>query len=98
MRLPASYRSKGRKCLFLTVIDPPPANLSERAPLNGRFLVDFVQNSPFWLREFMRLGGGEISSRVRRKGRVALQALVAKNPLRIKRQWHAGDRCHRSGR
>lgn len=68
-------RAQGEEVPILTVIDPPPANFNERPPLNGRFLVDFVQNSPYWLREFMRLGGDEISSRVRRKGRVALRAL-----------------------
>jgi thioesterase domain-containing protein len=63
---------------ILSIIDPPPANLSERALLNGRFFVDFLRNSPYWLREFMRLGGSEISSRVRRKARVAVRALWQK--------------------
>jgi thioesterase domain-containing protein/aryl carrier-like protein len=71
-------KEQGEEVPILTVIDPPPANLSERAPLSGRFLIDFVKNGPLWLREFMRLGGGEISSRVRRKGRVALSALWQK--------------------
>lgn len=71
-------QAAGEVVPILTVIDPPPASLSERAPLNGRFLVDFVLNSPYWLREFMRLGGGEIASRVRRKGRVALHTLWQK--------------------
>ena len=71
-------QAQGETVPILTVIDPPPANLSERAPLNGRFVIDFVQNSPYWLREFMRLGAGEITSRVRRKGRVALQTLWRK--------------------
>ena len=71
-------QAAGEEVPVLTVIDPPPANFNERAPINGRFIVDFVQNSPYWLREFMRLGGGEISSRVRRKGRVALRSLWQK--------------------
>jgi thioesterase domain-containing protein len=71
-------QEQGEEVPILTVIDPPPANFNERAPLNGRFIIDFVQNGPYWLREFMRLGGGEISSRVRRKGRVALRALWQK--------------------
>lgn len=71
-------KEQGEEVPILTVIDPPPANLSERAPLNGRFLIDFMQNSPYWLREFMRLGGGEISSRMRRKGRIAIRALWQK--------------------
>lgn len=71
-------QAQGEEVPILTVIDPPPANLSERAPLSGRFLIDFTRNSPLWLREFMRLGGSEISSRVRRKGRVALQTLWQK--------------------
>ena len=71
-------QAAGEEVPILTVIDPPPADLSERAPLNGRFLVNFVQNSPYWLREFMRLGGGEIFSRVRRKGRVAFRNLWQK--------------------
>ncbi|WP_420643168.1 condensation domain-containing protein [Candidatus Leptofilum sp.] len=71
-------QAAGEEVPILTVIDPPPADLSERAPLNGRFLINFVHNTPSWLREFMRLGGGEIYSRVRRKGRVALRALWQK--------------------
>ncbi|WP_420630858.1 condensation domain-containing protein [Candidatus Leptofilum sp.] len=71
-------QAAGEEVPILTVIDPPPADLSERAPLNGRFLIDFVRNSPYWLREFMRLGGGEIASRIRRKGRVALRSLWQK--------------------
>ena len=71
-------QAQGEAVPILTVIDPPPANFNERAPLNGRFIIDFVQNSPYWLREFMRLGGTEISSRVRRKGRVALRSLWQK--------------------
>jgi thioesterase domain-containing protein/acyl carrier protein len=71
-------QAQGEEVPILTVIDPPPANFNERVPLNGRFIIDFVQNSPYWLREFMRLGGGEISSRVRRKGRVALRSLWQK--------------------
>ena len=71
-------KAQGEEVPILTVIDPPPANLSERAPLNGRFVINFAQNSPYWLREFLRLGGGEISSRVRRKGRVALRSLWQK--------------------
>lgn len=71
-------QAQGEEVPILTVIDPPPANFNERVALNGRFIIDFVQNSPYWLREFMRLGGSEISSRVRRKGRVALRALWQK--------------------
>ncbi len=71
-------QAAGEEVPILAVIDPPPANFNERAPLNGRFLLDFVQNSPYWLREFMRLGGSEISSRVRRKGRVAVRSLWQK--------------------
>ena len=71
-------QAAGEEVPILTVIDPPPADLSERAPLNGRFLINFMQNSPYWLREFMRLGGGEIFSRVRRKGRVAVRNLWQK--------------------
>lgn len=71
-------RAAGEEVPILAVIDPPPAKFNERAPLNGRFIIDFVQNSPYWLREFMRLGGDEISSRVRRKGRVALRSLWQK--------------------
>lgn len=71
-------QAAGEEVPVLTVLDPPPANFSERAPLNGRFLLDFVRNSPYWFREFMRLGGGEISSRVRRKGRVALRSIWQK--------------------
>ncbi len=71
-------QAQGEAVPILAVIDPPPANFNERALLNGRFILDFVQNSPYWLREFMRLGGGEISSRVRRKGRVALRSLWQK--------------------
>ncbi|MAT97953.1 MAG: hypothetical protein CL608_12475 [Anaerolineaceae bacterium] len=71
-------QAQGEEVPILTVIDPPPANFNERVTLNGRYIIDFVQNSPYWLREFMRLGGSEISSRVRRKGRVALRALWQK--------------------
>lgn len=71
-------REQGEEVPILTVIDPPPADLSERAALNGRFLINFVKNSPFWLREFLRLGGGEIVSRVRRKGRLAARSLWQK--------------------
>lgn len=71
-------QAAGEEVPILAVIDPPPANFNERASLNGRFILDFVQNSPYWLREFLRLGGGEISSRVRRKGRVALRSLWQK--------------------
>jgi len=71
-------KAVGEDLPLLVVIDPPPANFSERAPFNGRFVVDFLQNSPRWLREFMRLGGGEISARVRRKGRVAAKAMWQK--------------------
>ena len=71
-------KEQGEEVPILTVIDPPPANLSERAPLNGRFFIDFAKNSPYWMREFMRLGGGEISSRIRRKGRVAVRSLWQK--------------------
>ena len=71
-------KEQGEEVLILTVIDPPPADLSERAALNGRFVINFLKNSPYWLREFARLGGGEISSRVRRKGRLALRSLWQK--------------------
>lgn len=71
-------QAAGEEVPILTVIDPPPADLSERASLNGRFLIDFMKNSPYWLREFMRLGGGEIVSRVRRKSRVAARSLWQK--------------------
>ena len=71
-------QAEGEEVPILTVIDPPPADLSERRPLSGRFLLDFIHNSPYWLREFMRLGGGEISSRVRRKVRIAARTLWQK--------------------
>ncbi len=71
-------KEAGEEVPVLTVIDPPPAHLSERTPLNGRFILNFVQNSPYWLREFMRLGVGEVFSRVRRKSRNALRALGQK--------------------
>ncbi|GJM39766.1 MAG: hypothetical protein DHS20C20_00480 [Ardenticatenaceae bacterium] len=71
-------QNAGEEVPILMVIDPPPADLSERAPLNGRFIIDFAQNSPYWLREFLRLGSGEIFSRIRRKGRVALRSLWQK--------------------
>lgn len=71
-------RAQGEEVPILTVMDPPPADLSERAPLNGRFVIDFIKNSPYWLREFMRLGGSEINSRVRRKARLATRMLWQK--------------------
>jgi thioesterase domain-containing protein len=71
-------KAQGEEVPILTVIDPPPADLSERATLSGRFVINFLKNSPYWLREFARLGGGEISSRVRRKGRLALRSLWQK--------------------
>jgi thioesterase domain-containing protein len=71
-------QAEGDEVPILSIIDPPPADLSERAPLNGRFVIEFVQNSPHWLREFMRLGGSEITARVRRKGRLAARALWQK--------------------
>ena len=71
-------QAAGEEVPVLTIIDPPPADLRERAPLNGRFVIDFMHNSPHWLREFMRLGGSEISARVRRKGRVVARSLWQK--------------------
>ena len=71
-------QASGGEVPILTIIDPPPADLSERAPLNGRFIINFLRNTPFWLREFSRLGGGEIVARVRRKSRVVMRTLWQK--------------------